>query len=106
MDAYFGGRFEPFPILLQPAGGAFYQRVWQALLAIEPGQTRTYGEVAQALGSGARAVGNAVAANPIPVIIPCHRVVGKSGLGGYSGDGGLTTKTQLLRLEGALPGEA
>ncbi|MCB1350992.1 MAG: MGMT family protein, partial [Maritimibacter sp.] len=63
--------------------------------------TRTYGEIAADLGASAQAVGNACGANPIPILIPCHRVLGATGLGGYSGAGGIETKVALLRLEGA-----
>lgn len=72
-----------FTIPLQPHGTAYQQRVWQAMLAIPRGKTRSYGELAAELKSAAQAVGQACGANPIPVIIPCHRVVGKSGLGGF-----------------------
>ena len=61
----------------------------------------TYGDLARLLNSAPRAIGTACRANPIPIIIPCHRVVSATGLGGYSGGGGLETKTYLLRLEGA-----
>ncbi|MDE0718540.1 MAG: methylated-DNA--[protein]-cysteine S-methyltransferase, partial [Rhodospirillaceae bacterium] len=64
------------------------------------GETRTYGEIARWLRSAPRAVGGACGRNPIPIIIPCHRVVASDGLGGYSGDGGTDTKTWLLELEG------
>jgi len=62
----------------------------------------SYGAMAKALNSSARAIGTACGANPIPVIIPCHRVLAANGIGGYSGEGGLKTKVALLRLEGAL----
>lgn len=69
---------------------------------IPPGRTARYGEIARTLNSSARAVGMACGANPIPIIIPCHRVVAASGrLGGYSGEGGAETKRYLLRLEAA-----
>lgn len=70
---------------LQLAGTAFQQRVWRAMQAIPPGSTLTYGALAQQLGSGARAVANACGANPIPLVIPCHRVVAGNGLGGFMG---------------------
>lgn len=69
------------PIL--PSGTDFQQRVWQALQAIPIGATLTYAELAERVGSGARAVANACGANPIPLVIPCHRVVAKNGLGGF-----------------------
>ncbi len=70
--------------------------------AIPCGDTRTYGALAKDLDSSARAVGMACGANPIPVIIPCHRILAATGLGGFSGQGGVETKAALLRLEGAL----
>lgn len=84
-------------------GSDFQRAVWQLLLAIPPGHTRTYGELAHDLNktAGARAVGAACGANPIPVIIPCHRVVAANGkLGGFSG--GLEWKRRLLQIEGVL----
>ena len=66
------------------------------------GKTQCYGDLAAAVGSAPRAVGGACGKNPIPIVIPCHRVLSKSGLGGYSGSGGLKTKQALLILEGAL----
>ncbi len=69
--------------------------------AIPFGETRTYGELAQQLGVPAQAIGQACGGNPIPILIPCHRVLGANGLGGYSGDGGVETKVWLLRHERA-----
>jgi methylated-DNA-[protein]-cysteine S-methyltransferase len=69
--------------------------------AIPFGETRTYGEIARGLGVPAQAVGQACGANPVPVVIPCHRVLGATSLGGYSGEGGVETKVWLLRHEGA-----
>lgn len=105
LSRYFRGE-DPGPTPpLAPAGTAFQQRVWQALGTIPPGQLRTYGELARQLEdqerspSSARAVGSAIARNPISVLIPCHRVVGKGGsLTGYAG--GLDRKQWLLRREG------
>ncbi len=100
---YFAGRRTAFDLPLDPPGTPFQRRVWQALIRIPPGQTRSYGELAAELGSGARAVGAACGRNPIPVVIPCHRVVAADGrLGGYSGLDGVETKRFLLQLEGAL----
>lgn len=105
---YFAGR-DPGPTPpLAPAGTAFQREVWALLGAIPYGQTRTYGDLAQALARrrgltrmSARAVGGAVGRNPISILIPCHRVVGRSGgLTGYAG--GLERKRALLALEGAL----
>ena len=100
---YFAGRRHAFELPLDLAGTEFQQRAWRALLEIPYGETRTYAEQAQRLGlpHGARAVGSANARNPIPIVIPCHRLVGSTGtLTGYAG--GLEVKAQLLRLEGAL----
>jgi len=83
----------------------FERAVLQALRRIPPGQVRTYGEIARTLGkpSAARAVGTACARNPLPLLIPCHRVVRSDGkLGGYSLRGGVALKRQLLEAEGAL----
>ena len=73
--------------------------VWQALMAIPPGTTQSYGQLAETCGGSARSVGTAMATNPIPIIIPCHRVVATTGPGGYSGGDGLPTKFFLLALE-------
>lgn len=100
LDAYFTGRLQRFDLPLQPAGTAFQRRVWDLMLTIPYGQTWTYGTMARHLGSAARAVGGACGRNPIPIIIPCHRVVGGGNSpGGYSGQGGLVTKAHLLDLE-------
>ena len=84
-------------------GTHFEKRVWKALLKIPYGKTKSYGEIAKEIGlpNGARAVGNACGKNPIPIIIPCHRVIaGNGGLGGYTG--GIGIKKRLLRIEGVL----
>jgi len=73
--------------------------VWQALTRIPYGATRSYAEIARAAGGSARSVGQANGSNPIPIIIPCHRVLASAGLGGYSGGEGLPTKLYLLDLE-------
>jgi methylated-DNA-[protein]-cysteine S-methyltransferase len=101
LDAYFEDGEARFDLPLAPAGTEFQKRVWAAMQAIPAGQTRRYGEIAAALGSAARAVGMACAANPIPIIIPCHRVVGAASLGGYSGGDGAETKRFLLAHEQA-----
>lgn len=98
---YFAGARRTFDLPLAPHGTAFQQRVWAALRAIPYGETRTYGELAAAIGnpSASRAVGMANHRNPIPIIIPCHRVIGANGtLTGYAG--GLEIKRRLLALEG------
>ncbi len=102
---YFDGARRDFDLPLAPAGSPFRTRVWAALRVIPYGETRTYGDLAAALGSAARAIGQANGANPIPILIPCHRVVAGNGLGGYSGGEGAATKRALLALEagGMLP---
>jgi len=102
LETYFDGKSETFDLPLAPAGTAFQQRVWTLMSSISYGKTMSYGEMAKALDSAARAVGMACGANPIPVIIPCHRVLAANGMGGYSGEGGVDTKVALLRLEGVL----
>jgi methylated-DNA-[protein]-cysteine S-methyltransferase len=97
---YFDGHRAAFGLPLAPAGTPFCKRVWDAMRAIPAGQTRTYAELARALGSAPRAVGQACGDNPIPILIPCHRVVASNGaLGGYSGADGPATKRLLLDLE-------
>jgi methylated-DNA-[protein]-cysteine S-methyltransferase len=98
---YFAGRAARFHVPLDLHGTAFQQAVWQALLAIQPGQTRRYADVARAVGSSTalRAVGAAIGKNPVSIVVPCHRVVGSDGtLTGYAG--GLERKRALLSLEG------
>ena len=97
---YFDGSRTDFDLPLSPHGSAFQRRVWAALCAIPAGETRSYGDLARQLGSSARAIGQANGSNPIPILIPCHRVVGAGGaLGGYSGGEGPATKRLLLDLE-------
>jgi methylated-DNA-[protein]-cysteine S-methyltransferase len=103
LEGYFYRGLTKFDLPLTPEGTAFDQRVWQSMLEIPHGRTRSYGEIAAALGGTARAVGTACGRNPIPIIIPCHRVVGADGaLVGYSGGAGIETKQSLLALEGVL----
>lgn len=104
LKAYFDQRLTCFDLPLKPAGSAFEQRVWDAMRTIPFGQTRSYGELAMEVGSAPRAIGRACGRNPIPIVIPCHRILGRNGLGGYSGGAGLTTKRRLLELERADPG--
>jgi methylated-DNA-[protein]-cysteine S-methyltransferase len=102
LDAFFEGRLHAFSLPLRPRGSSFELRTWAALRRIPYGETRTYGDIARELASTARAIGGACARNPIPIVIPCHRVVGAGGrLTGYSGGEGIETKLALLRLEGA-----
>lgn len=98
-DYFDGARVDFADLPLAPAGSAYRQKVWQALRGIPRGTTCSYIDLARIVGGAARSVGQANAANPIPILIPCHRVVAAAGLGGYSGEGGLQTKRQLLDLE-------
>lgn len=82
-------------------GGGLNAQVRRAMFAIPFGETRTYGEISALIGAPAQAVGQACGANPIPIIIPCHRILGTKGLGGFSAPGGVETKVALLRHEGA-----
>ncbi|WP_308911022.1 methylated-DNA--[protein]-cysteine S-methyltransferase [Pseudokordiimonas caeni] len=103
LDAYFDGDLTRFDLPFAPEGTPFQKRLWRALSDIPYGETRSYGELATALTSSARAVGTACGRNPLPILIPCHRVLAAGGnMGGYSGDGGLMTKKALLVLEGAM----
>jgi len=100
LGEYFTGRRKNFSVPLDMRGTPFQRSVWEALLAIPFGETRTYGELAKQLGSpqAARAVGAANGRNPISIIVPCHRVIGSSGkLTGFAG--GLEAKEQLLNIE-------
>jgi methylated-DNA-[protein]-cysteine S-methyltransferase len=101
IDEYFAGRLTKFTIPVAPNGTAFQQSFYDALCAIPYGETRTYGDLAGELKVSAQAIGQACGANPIAIIIPCHRVLGASNLGGFSGVGGVETKVELLKLEGA-----
>ena len=98
---YGAGMREAFDLPLRIKGSDFQRDVCRAMAAIPFGYTRTYGEIAKHLGMPAQAVGQACGANPIPIIIPCHRVMGAKGLTGFSGRGGVETKVALLRHEGA-----
>ena len=103
MHAYFDGTLANFDINLAPHGTQYRRRVWQALINTPVGETRTYGDLAVSAGGSARSVGGAMATNPIPIIIPCHRIIGsgkgRGSRGGYSGGDGLPTKLFLLALE-------
>ncbi|MEM8633332.1 MAG: methylated-DNA--[protein]-cysteine S-methyltransferase [Pseudomonadota bacterium] len=98
---YDAGRRESFDLPLTVRGSAFQQDVCAAMRAIPFGETVTYGDIARDLGAMPQAVGQACGGNPIPIIIPCHRVMGAKGLTGFSGAGGIETKVALLRHEGA-----
>jgi methylated-DNA-[protein]-cysteine S-methyltransferase len=100
LSEYFAGKRRTFDLPLAPQGTAFQLRTWQALREIPYGETRSYKQIAEAVGcpKGARAVGLANNRNPISILTPCHRVIGANGrLVGYAG--GLETKKQLLALE-------
>ena len=101
LDAYFAGKLREFKIPLDLRGTSFQRQVWDLLCGIPWGETRSYGEIAKALGrpKAARAVGRAVGTNPVSIVVPCHRVIGSDGtLTGYGG--GLDRKKALLKLEG------
>jgi methylated-DNA-[protein]-cysteine S-methyltransferase len=101
LKEYFGGKRKTFSLKLELIGTQFQKDVWQMLLTIPFGETRSYGELARRLGNprATRAVGAANGRNPIPIVVPCHRVIGASGkLTGFGG--GLHVKAQLLELEG------
>ena len=101
IEAYAQGDLTAFDLPLSPKGGPLQQDVMREMRAIPFGETRSYGDIAKSLGVGAQAIGQACGANPIPVIIPCHRVTGTHGIGGFSGLGGVDMKVALLRHEGA-----
>lgn len=98
LHAYFLNSAYTFTVKVNPAGTDFQRRVWQALQSIPSGTTLTYGELARQLGSSPRAVGQACRRNPIPIIIPCHRIVASQHIGGYAGaiDGQLLSIKQWL----------
>jgi len=101
LEAYFQGRLRRFDLPLRPRGTAFQERVWREMARIPHGRVRTYAELAAAAGSAPRPVGAACGRNPLPIFLPCHRVIGAGGrLGGYSAGEGPATKLGLLRLEG------
>ena len=103
LRGYFSSSARPFSVPVSLRGTDFQQRVWRALQQIPVGEVRTYGQLAQQLHSSARAVGNACRHNPVPIIVPCHRVVSAGGLGGFCGrtDGAeVRLKRWLLKHEG------
>lgn len=103
LTAYFAGQLREFDLPLDFGGTPFQHAVWEALREIPYGATCTYGDIARRIGrpKAVRAVGHAIGQNPISIIVPCHRVIGKNGsLTGFAG--GLAVKEQLLRLEGKL----
>ena len=104
IEAYFANAHNEFNLPLIYKGTPFQRRVWQAVSAISCGQVLTYGDIAVRIGSGPRAVANACGANHLPLIIPCHRVVAKKGLGGFMQGSfdGMRIKTWLLKHEGVV----
>lgn len=106
LEAYFSGELQNFDLPLAPKGTTFQKSVWSVLQSIPYGKTVSYADLAKRIGSNAnpRNVGGANGANPIAIIIPCHRIIGKSGqLTGYAG--GIERKRKLLELEGAISKE-
>lgn len=106
LQEYFSGRRRAFDLPLAPAGTEFQRRVWRALATIAYGATISYGELARRVGNprACRAVGLANGANPLPIVVPCHRVIGANGsLTGFGG--GLPIKRALLALEGSMASE-
>jgi methylated-DNA-[protein]-cysteine S-methyltransferase len=99
LQAYFDGELMSFDLPLAPPGTAYRRSVWHALCGIPYGETRSYVDIARQTGGSPRSVGQANGRNPIPLIIPCHRVVATTHIGGYSGGDGLPTKRWLLALE-------
>lgn len=105
LDQYFAGRRDRFEVTLAPHGTEFQRSVWEELTRIPPGTTASYGEIARRIGrpKAVRAVAQACGANPLPIVIPCHRVIGTDGsLTGFGG--GVALKRRLLEIEGALVG--
>ena len=101
LSAYFEGRLKRFDLPLD-WGAGLNAAVRRAMADIPHGETRTYGEIAKRVGAAPQAVGQACGANPLPILIPCHRVTGTDWFGGFSAPGGVETKAALLRHEGAL----
>lgn len=100
LTAYFDRRLTKFDLPLD-FGSGFAEQVRRAMAAIPYGETRQYGDLAKEIGAPAQAIGQACGANPIPVLIPCHRILAAKGLGGFSAKGGVESKVFLLKLEGA-----
>lgn len=103
IEAYFAGDLKDFDLPLKPAGSEFQQNVYRAMSAIPYGDTSTYGAIAKDLDVAAQPVGQACGSNPIPIIIPCHRVLAANGVGGFSGKDGVEMKIELLKHEGGFP---
>ena len=107
LAAYFSDPTHSFSVPLELHGSAFQRKVWTALRSLPAGTVLTYGELARRLGSSARAVAGACRTNPCPIVVPCHRIIGASGIGGFMGataGAPVNVKRRLLALEGvALP---
>lgn len=104
LQKYFNDPEYRFDVPLAPRGTPFQRRVWARISAIRPGRTRSYGEIAREIGSAARAVGQACGANPVPLVVPCHRVLAATGIGGFAHrEAGfhLSVKRWLLKHESA-----
>ena len=101
LEAYFAHRLTRFDLPMSMPSTPFQHGVYEALHSIGYGRTKTYGDIADYVQGSAQAVGRACGANRIPILIPCHRVLGATSLGGFSGRGGVETKVFLLRHEGA-----
>ena len=101
LAAYFDGRLTMFDVEMSFESSPFQHGVLESMMSIPYGSTKTYGDIADYVEGSAQAVGNACGANPIPILIPCHRVLGATSLGGFSGAGGVESKVFLLRREGA-----
>lgn len=99
LGEYLDGERQAFDLPIQPRGTSYQRTVWAALLAIPYGDTRTYADIASIAGGVPQSVGQANRCNPIPILIPCHRVIARVGIGGYSGADGVDTKRHLLELE-------
>ena len=101
--AYFDGTLTEFDLPLALSPSSFERSVQEAMLAIPYGETRTYGDIARELDTYGQPVGQACGANSIPIIVPCHRVLSANGVGGFSGEGGVEMKIELLKHEGGFP---
>lgn len=107
LEAYLDDPQRPFDLPLQMQGTAFQRRLWSALQDVPAGKIKTYGQLAQSLHSGAQAVGQACRRNPVPIVVPCHRILSQSGMGGYAGEVAgekIRTKQALLMHEGVVNG--
>lgn len=106
LEEYLDGERRSFDLPLRPHGTPYRLKVWAELVTIPFGETLTYTQLAARAGGVARSIGGAMGSNPIPIIIPCHRVLAAAGLGGFSGGDGLETKRRLLHLEQRTAGHA